>query len=248
MNEIFTIATKISTPLVLAGFLAAAFFLIVKLLIEKNVFPKLTHRLSSAIIKLIINRFFVLSLFAMILGFSGFVINQFHYGVYHVRVTVLDPRGLPLEDASVWSSIGGEPKKVAGGWQFDIPADSKPKNGKLTLFASQPGAFLAGKSDLQLGKDENPAITIQLTQDTSATVRGIVIEAASGQAISGALVSVIGYGTEALRTGEDGSFVLPAHAAEGQQVQLRVEKQGYNPVTLWHPAGKIAVEILLERR
>jgi len=168
--------------------------------------------------------------------------------IYRLRVTVIGSEGTPLEDAKVWSSIGGEPKQVAGGWQFDIPVASRPKDGKLTVFASQKSAFLTGKKDLQLEKDYNPAITIHLMQDTSATVRGIVVDAASEEAILGALVNVIGYGDEAVRTGEYGSFELPAHAAEGQQVHLRVEKNGYNPVTQWHPAGKVAVEIYLERR
>jgi hypothetical protein len=34
--------------------------------------------------------------------------------IYRVRVTVLDPAQVPVEDAKVWSSMGGEPKKVAG--------------------------------------------------------------------------------------------------------------------------------------
>lgn len=248
MNEIFSIASKISTPLALAGFLAGAFFLIAKLLIEKNVFPKLTQKLSSDIIKVIINRFFVLSLVAMILGFCGFAIDKLHKEIYQVRVTVTDQQGLPVEDAKVWSSIGGEHKQVAGGWQFDIPAASKPKDGKVIFFASKKSAFLAGKNELLLEKNYYPTITIHLKKDTSAIVRGIVVDTTSGQGVSGALVSVLGYGGEAVRTGEDGSFVLPAHAAEGQQVQLRVEKDQYMPVTQWYPAGKSAAEIYLERK
>src|ERR1700687_5544487 len=42
--------------------------------------------------------------------------------VYQLRTVVLDPQGIPVEDAKVWSSLGGEPKKIAGGLQFDIPA------------------------------------------------------------------------------------------------------------------------------
>jgi hypothetical protein len=37
LGEIFRIATQISTPLVLAGFLAAAFFQIVRLILKKNI-------------------------------------------------------------------------------------------------------------------------------------------------------------------------------------------------------------------
>src|SRR5713226_5308727 len=56
--------------------------------------------------------------------------------IYRVRVTVLDPQQTPVEEARVWSSLGGEAKKVAGGWQFDIPAATRPADGKLTVYAT----------------------------------------------------------------------------------------------------------------
>ena len=70
--------------------------------------------------------------------------------IYRVRVTVLSPEQVPVEDAKVWSSFGGELKRVAGGWQVDIPNASKPQNGNLTFFASREMAFLTGKADLVL--------------------------------------------------------------------------------------------------
>jgi hypothetical protein len=41
--------------------------------------------------------------------------------VIKLRVTVLGPDSVPVEDSKVWLSIGGEAKKVTGGWEFDIP-------------------------------------------------------------------------------------------------------------------------------
>jgi hypothetical protein len=76
MQEIFEIASRISTPLALAGFIAAAFFFIVRSIVAKNIFPTLTKQLSGDIIKLIIDRMFVLSLVAMVLGFAGFVVTH----------------------------------------------------------------------------------------------------------------------------------------------------------------------------
>jgi hypothetical protein len=57
-------------------------------------------------------------------------------------VTVVEPQGIAVKDekeadgVEVWSSLGGEPKRVSGGWQFDIPNASKPKDGKLSIYAS----------------------------------------------------------------------------------------------------------------
>ena len=167
--------------------------------------------------------------------------------IYRVRVTVLDSQQTPVDDAKVWSSMGGEPKKVAGGWQFDIPAASKPADGKLTVFAAVPSAFLTGRRELQLADDRNPAIAVQLARDASATVRGIVADSA-GRAIAGAGVSVVGYEGEGLVTQAGGNFQLPAHAANGQQVQLHAEKSGYGAVSQWHPAGDEPATLVLERK
>jgi len=167
--------------------------------------------------------------------------------IYRVRVTVVDPDQRPVEDAKVWSSMGGEPKKVAGGWQFDIPSSSKPKDGKLTIFATKPSAFLKGTHGLQLKDDYNPTLNIQLEKDTSASVRGIVTDD-SGKAVEGSRVSIVGYGSEGVTTEQDGNFALAAHAAEGEQVQLHVEREGYGPVTQWHPAGDESATIVLRHK
>lgn len=75
MDDIFKIATDVSTPLMLAGFLAAAFFLIARQVIKANIFPQLTGQLSSDIIKIIIERLFILALIATILGFIGYIVG-----------------------------------------------------------------------------------------------------------------------------------------------------------------------------
>jgi hypothetical protein len=64
----------------------------------------------------------------------------------------------------------------------------------------------------------------------------MVVDAA-GKSIAGVRVSIIGHGDEAVLTDATGGFVLPAHAADGQQVQLHAEKEGYKPANQFHPAG-----------
>src|SRR5262249_13700786 len=75
--------------------------------------------------------------------------------IYRVRATVTDERDVPVEGAIVRSSMGGEPKTVAGGWEFDIPAITRPLDGKITLFAEKESAFLKGKTEMTLDKDFN---------------------------------------------------------------------------------------------
>ena len=165
---------------------------------------------------------------------------------YRVRVIVLDPHQSPVSDAKVWSSIGGEPMKVEGGWVFVIARDTKPADGKVTFYASKDTAFLAGQAVLQLADDHSPAVTVALEKSRTAKVIGMVQDERQS-AIVGATVSVIGYDSEAEVTKSSGSFSLPAHAADGQQVQVHAEKAGYRAANSWCPAGDSPCLIQLER-
>jgi hypothetical protein len=167
-------------------------------------------------------------------------------GIYRVRITVINPQNVPVEDAKVWSSFGGEPKKVAGGWQFDIPNASKPQDGQLSIFALRENDFLTGQADLVLGNDYNPVVTIKLKLDDSARVRGQIVDE-KNRAIEKARVFVVGYETEIVTTREGGNFELPAHTAVGQMVTLHAEKPGYQTVTQEHPAGNHPATLVLEK-
>ena len=87
---------------------------------------------------------------------------------------------------------------------------------------------------------------MQLANDRSAKVMGIV-EDEKQAAIVGAKVSVIGYDKEAVDTKSSGNFSLPAHVADGQQVQLHAEKSGFKAADQWCPAGDSPCSIQLPR-
>ena len=74
MEKLFNIASRISTPLALSGFVVLIFFLLIRQLLDKNIFPTLTKKLSSDVIKLIIRCIFILSLLTVLLGSLGYVI------------------------------------------------------------------------------------------------------------------------------------------------------------------------------
>ena len=163
--------------------------------------------------------------------------------IYKVRVTVITPEGTPTDEAKVWGP--GEAKKITGGWQFDIPKGSKPKDGKLVIYASLPNRFLVGQQPIVLGEDYNPHVTISLQQN-HVKIRGNVIDERN-RAVAGASVTVSGYASEVVVTDATGSFVLPAHAARDEQVLLHVEKKGYTAVEQWHPAGDFPATIMLRK-
>jgi hypothetical protein len=167
--------------------------------------------------------------------------------LYRVRITVLNLQKIPIDDAKVISSLGGEVLKAPGGYQFEIPRAKRPTDGKVTFFGTKESAFLKGESGLVLGSDPSPAIIIRLDRDDSAVVRGVVVDEANN-GVEGARVSVAGFENEAVVTKTGGDFVLPAHKAVGQIVLLRVEKVGYKSVTQSHPAGDEPVIIVIERK
>lgn len=221
---------SVSSPFSLAAFAIATVLLILWVTKSKRPFP--ITLLVVAIAALVF-----LAIAPLLVGSRA---------VYHVRATIVDPKDVPVDDATVWLSIGGEAKKVAGGWQFDVPAATVPTDRKVMVFAAVKNAFLAGRQSLDLGNDHNPAVIVKLAPDSTARVRGIVVDA-NGRGLAGARVSVVGYESEALVTAEGGGFELPAHAAEGQQVYLHAQKDGYAGANLWHPAGNAPTQIELSR-
>ena len=156
----------------------------------------------------------------IILGVAPFAASAFLQtrGVYHVQVVLVRPDQSPVDIAQVKSSNGGELKMVAGGWELDIPPQTRPDDGTVTVSASVKDEFLKGRSTLALAQDYYPTTTIQLVAETSAMVRGVVVDEDLGT-VAGATVSITGYSDVAV-TDQKGNFVLPAHAGEGQMVEV----------------------------
>jgi hypothetical protein len=186
-------------------------------------------------------------LLAAMIGFTGCVpaivrsVAEFR-GVYHLRVIVLGSDRLPATNAHVTLSVGGEAKQISGGWEFDIPPQTKPADGLVSIYASIDSEFLTGSATAKLGDSYYPVIAIQLAADTSAKLQGIVIDR-HRHAVPGARVSIVGR-DEAVTTNEIGAFTLDAHAAVGQVVRVRAEK-GLAVQEISAVAGKAPVEIEL---
>jgi len=181
----------------------------------------------------------------IVLGVAPFAASVFlqSRGVYHIQVVVVGPDQSPVEIAQVKSSNGGELKMVEGGWELDIPPQTRPVDGKVTLFASVKDEFQKGRSTLVLAQDYYPTATIQLVADTSAMVRGVVVDEGL-RAVAGATVSITGYSDVAV-TDRKGNFVLPVHAGKGQMVEVRAQKDQLTG-RLSAPAGKV-VEVIISR-
>jgi len=163
-------------------------------------------------------------------------------GVYHVQVNLVGPDQSPVYYAQIKSSTPGEMKIFEGGWRLDIPPQARPVDGKIVFAAAAKDDFLVGNSTLQLAHDYYPTVIIPMLPDTSAKLRGVVVDE-DMVAVEGAVVSIDGYPDKAV-TDKKGNFVLPAHAGNGQMVDVRAQK-GASVGHLTAKAGKTA-EIILE--
>jgi hypothetical protein len=181
----------------------------------------------------------------ILLGVTPYAASAFlqSRGVYHVQIVLLRPDQSVVDIAQVKSSTSGELKMIAGGWQVDIPPQTRPADGQVTFSAAVKDEFLKGKSTLVLARDYYPTVTIQLVAETSAMLRGVVVNEDLG-AIAGATVSIDGYPDVAV-TDQKGNFVLPAHAGKGQMVEVQAQK-GQLTGHLSALAGK-TVEVIISR-
>lgn len=232
MNKLFEIATKISSGWSLAAFTIIALVLLIIKLKGRKI-PSIAWAVVFAI---------VIVALAPILA----PIYMNTYGIYRVRVVVLDEHQIPTDDAKVTCSIGGEVKKVGGGWECDIPAKSRPADGRMQAYATMREAFVAGHTEVELKDDYNPVVKVALVKLCPAKIMGIVLDDNEAP-IEGVLIGVVGYESEVWTTQRGGNFSLLAHGAKGQQVELSASKDGYKSTTEWHQVGDFPVTIRLHK-
>ena len=167
---------------------------------------------------------------------------------YTVRINIVDRQQMPVEDASVWSSIG-EVRKMDHGWELSIPVMSLPPDKKkLTITATKESPPLSGQVVVELHDTANIATTIELAKDVSSDIHGLVVDK-DEKPISDAKVIVQGYGGNPAHTNSRGEFRFPPSWGRNEQVFLTVEKEGYKSVTeIPQMAGDEPAYVILTRR
>lgn len=141
MERVFEIASLLSTPLALGGFFAAVVFYVLRQIVAKNVFPQLSAALGASILKLIIERLFMLALVAMVLGF-----------VAYLAINIV-----PLPTPSVTGS------KLFSVMPIQSPEEARTKLGQMSLHytpedfvqSAKTGDLTAVELFLKAGMDPN---------------------------------------------------------------------------------------------
>lgn len=120
MNNLFEIASKVNTPLALGGIIAVTLFLIYKIILKKEIFPKLTRIHSYKLLTKIVESLFFLALFAMLLGFIAYI--YVHVTSTRTDMEKIESIKLPLLEDLTFSEtiiIEFEPQK------FPSPAEKQ---------------------------------------------------------------------------------------------------------------------------
>jgi hypothetical protein len=228
MSGALQIGASVGTSWALAGLAVAAILLMVVLRPDAALRYPLIAVAAICLIAIAIERI------TPLLGRSEHAIA--------LRVTVLGPDGSPVAESKVRSSIGGEPKKVEGGWEFTIPAERR--GDKLTIFAESLESKGKGRQDLNLGQGLDQTVSVTLVNPPDATLRGTIVDN-RGSALAGARVWVSGYGPEAVTTDVTGTFVLAAHAAAGDRVEIQAEAPNRHPWSQQAMADDQSLRIML---
>ena len=166
MEKLFDVASSISTPLGLGGFLAAVLFYIFKQILTKDFLRQMTSAHSADVIKLIIERLFVLALIAMILGFVAYLITKLIPPAISTRIpppaaaaSAALPPNAPATQTPVQTAIAScrHPSNGIERWGQDqtIPFDSGWRDG-----GSDPQSFCASKMQERRTQYADREITI----------------------------------------------------------------------------------------
>ena len=101
--QVLSSAAKISNEWSLAAFASGVLLLIVVFFLRRRRVPKAAERVV-----------YVAILSVVIIGALPFISRAYSegYGVYRIRITVENPQGMPINDATVTSSIGGNPRRL----------------------------------------------------------------------------------------------------------------------------------------
>jgi hypothetical protein len=163
-----------------------------------------------------------------------------------IRITILGPDMMPMENSVIRSSIGGETKEVAAGWELEVAESKLPIDRKIIIYAEQKQAHLKGQGEIVVSGEKTTSASILLQRDISARVKGNVSDE-KGRPVADAIVSILET-AESTTTDPQGFFILPTNGAEGEEVRLRVIKYGYEPLDQYHPAGSNPAYIILRRK
>lgn len=77
MIKLFEIATKVSTPIALAGLVVMVVYAVIRQLLKSGIIPPLDKSAGGRTLNLVLKGLFILSVIAIILGFAGYIVSLY---------------------------------------------------------------------------------------------------------------------------------------------------------------------------
>lgn len=165
--------------------------------------------------------------------------------MYSIRVQVLDPRGHPVDGATVRTSVGNEPQRLLDGWwEIEVPAAKVPAGGVVSLWAEHQD-WDVSRADVRLSRDPNPTVAIGLREPRTA-IRGLVLDE-NDCALQDVRVSRQDGAGDVAVTDANGRFELRLSLPRDTKVRLRAERRGLRPGDEFCYAGRDNCSIILEK-
>jgi hypothetical protein len=189
---------------------------------------------------------------AMALVFLAFLLNSViqskNAAEYRLHVLLVDQHGRMCEEGTLTASVRSVLSRSPSGWDVEISPTALPSDHRVQLYAKSRDGFMAGKADLSLdSSDRTPSVSIQLAEDESGKVSGVVTDSRSG-GLGGVRIFLVGQEAAATNTDSDGRFSIAAHLPDGEEIEIHAELSGYEPKIQTHWVGKTAAYIVLNRK
>src|SRR5712692_4426284 len=77
MIKLFEFATRIRTPIALAGLVVMILYAVIRQMLKSGLFPPLDQSAGGRAVNMILKGLFALSIIAMVLGFAGYIVSLF---------------------------------------------------------------------------------------------------------------------------------------------------------------------------
>lgn len=227
-----SVVPQIKTPLALAGLAIAALVQLVQ-----------TRRGRGRDPATLVAVFAVVALGLVPLVFDGVARLRANEEIYRVRVIARGSAGMPLDGVTISTDVLNEAKSTDHGTtELAVPRGSLPKGSSITIYAAAEG--LKGTARIVLDDDLNPTAVIDLVPDQSAAIAGVVLDRKGHGIPDVAITAGPGIST---RTDGNGAFRLSKLGAEGEQIRLRFEHNGLDPVDDFYSAGDEQVRVAMSQ-
>ena len=138
---------------------------------------------------------------------------------YHVQVTVVSAKGLPVTDVTVICSKGETPKFGNQRWEITIPKSAVKNEPEIEVTATSNDHSQTGSVKLTLGAALQPAVKIEMHSLDAKVIVGKLLDS-HNKGVPNAQIWDVDAPKTVATSEHDGRFSLATNAAVGSRIFL----------------------------